>query len=207
MKENYKIYDENYDKHADRTSLDRLSSEYKKMLDDFIKNHSTNLVLDIGCGVGRDIDYMAQKSKSTTCIGLDASKNMVSEAKKKSDINNTDYIIGDMHNLPFKSNTFSGIWCQATIFMTDKQGMITVLENIKRILNANGTCIVSFKVSDSVSSENGRQIRERWNEKIEYYFTNKTMSKNIVQDSGFNISNIKRSCFGDSKFINLYLKI
>jgi hypothetical protein len=83
--------------------------------------------------------------------------------------------------------------------------MITVLEEMKRILNDNGTCIVSFKISDSVSSENGRQVRERWDEQIEYYFTDRKISENIIQTAGFNILNTKRTQFGDTEFISFYL--
>ena len=205
MKDNYKIYDENYDKHADRTSMENLSPEYKNMLNNFIKKHTTNLVLDIGCGVGRDLEYIAQNSKSTTCIGLDTSKNMVTEANNQSELNNTHYIIGDMHSLPFQSNTFSGIWCQATIFMTDKQGIITVLKEIKRVLENKGTCVVSFKTRDSISSENGTQIRDRWGEQIKYYFTDKKLCTNIIKKSDLTISNITKSKFKNVEFINFYL--
>jgi SAM-dependent methyltransferase len=81
MKDNFRIYDENYEEHAERTSIEDLSSVYIDMLDEFTDNYAKNLIVDIGCAVGRDLEYILKKSNCTG-VGIDASKNMVYEAEK-----------------------------------------------------------------------------------------------------------------------------
>jgi hypothetical protein len=89
--------------------------------------------------------------------------------------------------------------------MTVKTGINTVLDEIKRVIGNNGTCVVSFKTRDEKSSSNGIQVRERWGEKIRYYFVDFDMCEIIIKSHQLNIIKVERSRFRKTEFVNFYL--
>ena len=74
--------------------------------------NSKELLLDAGCGYGA---YSILLSNHIRYIGLDISSTAIYNAKKWMDekviLKNFDFIIGDIHYLPFKDMTFDIVLC------------------------------------------------------------------------------------------------
>lgn len=108
-----------------------------KWTDNFINKLSDNsLILDIGCGNGRNTLY-----KNHTIFGMDLS---IEQLKMKSQINKKNDIQANMLNIPFKNNLFDSIICIASFHhlkTTDEREKC--LKEIKRILKPNGKILLS----------------------------------------------------------------
>lgn len=203
MKKNYKIYGENVNKYADRTHIDKLSEEYIRIIHSFLDENDGD-ILDIGCGSGRDLEYMFQQ-KNINCngFGVDAAPGMINYATQNSESDNIQYINSDMKNLPFNSDSIERVWCQATLFMNDRDGILKSLKEISRVLGDFGVCYLSFKIKDGQSSENGIQIRQRWGENIRYYFVDGKLATDLIEEIDMMITRTWNTEFGDSKFLNI----
>lgn len=207
MKKNYEIYGENADRHANRTKISNLSSEFENMLKRFNSKTKKQPIIDIGCAVGRDVRYLnSVLGRESQIYGVDASEKMICKARQNTNEGSVNYLVSDMRHTPFREDFFGGAWCQATIFMVERPQMELTLKEINRILKTDGLAVVSFKISDDESSENGRQVRERWDEKIHYHFVDQDIATKIVLESGMSISNIEKSSFGNTVFLNYWIR-
>jgi len=93
-----------------------VDSKYYKTLDavvfiDWVKRYlkSGDIVLDVGCGTGRQSIQMARQGIKT--VGLDISEEMLLLAKRKIEnlgLNKcVDLVVGDAIDLPFRANSFN----------------------------------------------------------------------------------------------------
>ena len=107
---------------------------------DLIKKYvKGNKALDYGCGGGRSTRFLKKLDFST--IGVDISKEMISEAKKK-DING-DYYLIKSGKLPFKNSSFDLAFISIVfIEISSKEEMICILKEIRRVLKRGGVAII-----------------------------------------------------------------
>jgi len=105
-----------FDRHA--TTYDQHSSLQNKISDNLFKKLdlievSPNLILDLGCGTGRNGIIMKEKYQNMRLINYDFSVNMLQEAKKNEHKilgNKSEFVCGDIEELSFSENTFDIIW-------------------------------------------------------------------------------------------------
>lgn len=89
-------------------------------------------IINIGSGPGRDGLLLQQSGKDIVCV--DASEAMV---KLSSDIG-LPSVIADFNYLPFKNESFDGVWSYTALLHTPKKSINTPLEEISRILKPSG---------------------------------------------------------------------
>ncbi|MCI5602040.1 MAG: class I SAM-dependent methyltransferase [Clostridiales bacterium] len=105
----------------------------------FERNGKTK-VLDLGCGAGRHIVFMA--NENIVPYGVDFSSEGVNYTKERlHEIGKDDYMdniqVGDLTNIPFEDDMFDGIICYGALYyLTYKDSMIAVSE-MKRVLKKN----------------------------------------------------------------------
>ncbi len=104
-------------------------------------------ILDIGCGVGIDANYMA--SKGFKVIGIDLSKEMLKLAKQK--FPKIDFRLGDMRKSSFKSNFFNGIFAAYSLIHLPKEDVLDVLKSLHKFLKIKG--VIYIAVHEGKSSE------------------------------------------------------
>ena len=68
-------------------------------------------IIDVGCGIGA-----FEQNLNLNIIGLDESKEMLEEARKRS---NKNFILGNAGNLPFKDASFDAVFYVATLEFLD----------------------------------------------------------------------------------------
>lgn len=102
-------------------------------------------VLDLGSGAGLDCFLAASKvGPSGKVFGVDMTTEMINKAKEnaaKSDINNVEFLLGDIENLPLESNSVDVVISNCVINLCeDKQ---QVYNDIYRVLKQGGRIAIS----------------------------------------------------------------
>lgn len=122
------------------------------------------IILDVGCGSGRDSVYFVRLGFDVTAI--DGSQELIELAQ------GSDAVV-DWHVLNFKDikkqpwqNKFTGIWACASLLHAPFRDLPKLLNEIVECLQLGGVLYVSFKYGDSDRIKEGRFFcdlnEERW---------------------------------------------
>ncbi|OFX73490.1 MAG: hypothetical protein A2X12_01710 [Bacteroidetes bacterium GWE2_29_8] len=181
---------ERYNKLAD--TLDNLSCgkviEYANIQD-------ADVCLDLGCGRGGDTFEMARLTGNKgKAIGIDLSEKMIEKAKlfaNENNINNADFILSDMQNLPLDNETFDICISNCVLnHIKDKEG---IWHEIFRVLKKGGHFVISDiyaidEIPDHIANDE-MLIAECWAGAI-----NKNDYIKYIEKAGFtNVEIIKES--------------
>jgi 2-polyprenyl-3-methyl-5-hydroxy-6-metoxy-1,4-benzoquinol methylase len=105
----------------------------------FIKNGKT---LDMGCGIGRDTQWLCQQGYPA--IGIDASVSMLNYAK--SSYPEVDFILDELPHLKAqREGTFANILCSAVLMHLNDADFMASCARLWSLLVAHGILIVSFR--------------------------------------------------------------
>jgi ubiquinone/menaquinone biosynthesis C-methylase UbiE len=96
-----------------------------------------DLILDVGCGVGYQISYVAEHSRQI--VGLDVSIERLKFAKKK--VKGVGLVCASSERLPFKPQIFDKVTCLELLEHLEDPGK-TIVE-IEVVLKRAGTLILS----------------------------------------------------------------
>jgi len=111
-------------------------------LDEFIAQLPPQAkVLDVGCGAGRDSEYLAQAGLQVT--GIDLSENLIAEAKKRRPM--LHFQVMDMEQLDFPEATFDGVWSKLAIIHIDRANFPAMLQSIWKLLKPGGVLTIETK--------------------------------------------------------------
>ncbi len=130
----YDAYSEHYDQ-ARR-------GFYHKTIDgitrDFLLQHvpSHGKVLDLGCGTGRNMQWL--KTSACSVVGMDLSHAMLSYAASKGN----QVIMGNAINLPFKDQTFDLVYSFKVLPHVVEIGR--AIAEITRVLKPKGIALLEF---------------------------------------------------------------
>jgi ubiquinone/menaquinone biosynthesis C-methylase UbiE len=100
-------------------------------------------LLDIGCGTGRDMAWFEHHGLHIT--GIDLATNMLRFAQQRTA---GSLIQGSMQYLPFRSASFDGAWCCASLLHIPKLELPTVLQEIRRVVRQQGLVMISMQEGD-----------------------------------------------------------
>jgi ubiquinone/menaquinone biosynthesis C-methylase UbiE len=83
-------------------------------------------ILDVGCGIGS----FEENLPSLNIVGLDGSKGMLEEARKRSD---KTFVLGNAEHMNFKESTFDAVFTVATLeFLDDYQKAIREIARVTK---------------------------------------------------------------------------
>jgi len=129
------------------------SGEFSKFLK---KNNFQGLLVDIGCGRGRDVDIFSKNGFNV--LGIDNDNNEINIAKSSYDC---DFELQDVENLKFQDNSVSAFFMINVIHYTK---MEKALREIYRSLKEKGYLFIHFNIS--IIDENGNIDYEHKEEEI-----------------------------------------
>ncbi|MEK6861543.1 MAG: class I SAM-dependent methyltransferase, partial [Nanoarchaeota archaeon] len=135
-----------------------------KRLADMAKLKKTDLLLDVGCGVGGPAIILARDYKCRI-VGLNSSKLQLKTAKEKTKVasleNLIDYVCGDAENLPFSSESFTCVWTFNMFYhINDKQ---SALEEFYRVLRYRGRLAFDdWVITERATKRDIEQLQNNW---------------------------------------------
>lgn len=194
-------------------TYDKIAKEYGKrygqvssyLIDyskEFLKHLKGKKVLDLGCGPGRDSKYLSDRG--LTIYAIDASKEMVKEAKKIAPKALVSQM--DMRKLDFPKNYFDGVWANFSLLHLKKKELPKVVSDIYQILKNEGILFIGLKEG----------TREQWekeeldkNLRMFYSYYQKGELVDKVGEAGFKIisaKEIRHLYESDKKIIVLFAR-
>lgn len=116
------------------------------------RGNTGGLILDIGCGHGRDIAWFEQRSVAV--IGIDISIGMLRQAKL---VTSAPLVQAEMRRLPVRSSSVAAIWCCASLLHLPKSQAILAIREFERVLEKSGLIFIGVQrgIHDGPRHSNG----------------------------------------------------
>ena len=120
---------------------------------------SCQKILDIGCGIGS----FEQKLPYSDIVGLDNSKEMLEESRRRS---NKTFVLGNAESLDFGDSSFDAVFYVTTLeFLTDYQRAI---QEAYRVTKPNGKLLVMMLNPESEYFHEHFQRRDSYFRRIKH---------------------------------------
>lgn len=173
-----------YDKVAkDYAKVNAYFSEVESCIDKFmsyLKKTGGQKILDVGCGHGRDIKYLA--SEGYIASGIDLSKEFIKLSKK---LNPKSTILQmDMRHLIFDDSSFDGIIANASVLHIPKKELPMALEGFARILKDGGYLMISIMMGKTQGYKDNK--KHNWPERF-FSFYQKDEFREYLESAGFEV--------------------
>ena len=150
------------------------------------------IVLDAGCGTGRDLQALS--AAGFRAVGMDLSAGMLAEAAAAS----TPLVRSDLRRLGFASATFDGVWACASLVHLDAVAMAAALSELARVVRPQAPLYVTVKAGADdegwADSPHGR----RW-----YHYWSSGALHGAVEEAGLTVAGEDRS---SPAWLGLYLR-
>lgn len=183
----HKTYDRiasDYSAKIDRLLSDSWIGQFEQeLLDKFLlmTTSANPNILDIGCGNGKDTQYL--KQKGAVPISIDISSGMLEEARKR--LTQDIFCRMDMRDLGFSDEAFDGAWANGCVYHVPKTDFVQVLREVWRVLRPSGTFSFNFKIGVGEKLEKTpRSFAE--GPRFYAYYKNKEMT-DFLRRTGFEI--------------------
>lgn len=139
-------------------------------------------VLDLGTGSGYALRALRETRDAGRSVGLDASGEMVRNARSYTDDDRLEFLRGDFGHLPFPDDSVDHVWSmEAFYYARDPDA---VLRELRRILRPGGTffCAVNF-FAESVHTH-------EWQETVgvEMQLWDRERYREAFRDAGFHVA-------------------
>ena len=142
---------EEYFKSTVKIDTSSICEEFEKLVKNYA-GKSSPLILDAGCGSGRDAHYF--KTKKFTVVGMDFSIELLKLSKSGFNLISVN---SSFYNLPFQPNVFDGVFANASLLHIPKDRFSEALRNLKNIIKKKGILFFTLKKGSGESvDEQGR---------------------------------------------------
>jgi ubiquinone/menaquinone biosynthesis C-methylase UbiE len=175
-----------YNKTAQTYSNLALHLHPKTCADLFLKSiPPEGTILDIGCGSGRDAKIFSEVGYKIT--GIDFSSEMIKIAKEAAP--KATFIEADIQELNFPSQSFNGIWANASLLHIQKNNLKSVLLKIHSLLKDDGIFYMSVKKGNSEYFGHDKRYTENKVYKFWSFYEPDEIA-DILKENGFDVKKI-----------------
>jgi ubiquinone/menaquinone biosynthesis C-methylase UbiE len=112
-------------------------------------------VLDLGCGAGRDVEWLSEIGYEAT--GVDLSSGMLMEGRQR--LPAARFVRADVRRLPFGDASVDGAWVCSSLVHLDPQGVAMSIAELSRVLRSEGALYVGVEEGEGHEwrSDDGHQ--------------------------------------------------
>lgn len=186
-----------YNTNAKNFAKGTVSVEFTQTQNHFIEKLSkTAIILDFGCGSGRDTKYFLEQGFQVEAI--DGSKELCRIASEYTGINVRQMFFQELNEV----ERYDGIWACSSILHLPVNELGEVIQKMAAALKKNGIIYTSFKYGTFEGERNGRYFTDR----TEASFADliKDMDDLEIQEQW--ITSDVRPGRGEEKWLNLILR-
>ena len=167
------------EQYADFTFSNLLQYELNRFIALIPKNAK---ILDIGCGCGRDVQYFLDYELQP--IGVDASSELIKEAKKR--VPDGDFKQMDMLNLTLEQSSFDGIWALDSISYLNKSLIPQILSSFNKLLKQDAILFISVRQGEGEKLISHEKVGK---EQILIAFFSQNEIEELIKQADFEILN------------------
>jgi ubiquinone/menaquinone biosynthesis C-methylase UbiE len=169
----HRIFDELQYKPLDRQLLDRLAASVP----------AGGIICDLGCGPGQIARYL--RDRGAQVIGIDLSAQMIEQARRLNP--DIEFQPGNMLALDVEDEAWAGIAAFYSLIHVPRDEVVTVLYELKRVLQPGGQLLLAFHLGTEVL-----HVEEWWGQPVSadfVYFQAPEMHA-YLQAAGFQIEEL-----------------
>ena len=134
--------------------------EEKETIEAINKIGFSGNILNIAAGDGRFNNRLLELSQRVTAIDIDGLElKCLEENCPKNLIDKLCTRVVDItQKFPFQDAEFDGIFCTGTLHLFDRETIMKILQEIKRILKVNGKIVIDFATDIKRLDKNKKQV-------------------------------------------------
>jgi len=172
-----------FDKWAKNGRAELMEKEHENNVSKFLQTISFDkpfTFLDVGCGNGWVVRKIAKENNCKKSIGIDISKKMITQSKKKQNNHKERFFHTDIESWNYKGK-FDFIFSMESLYYVDS--IEVALKKIYKLLKSNG----QFFCGTDFYSDN--KTTARWADvmKIQMHLHSKKEWKKFFQNAGFKV--------------------
>lgn len=105
----------------------------------------TQRALDLGCGIGRISEYVAEQT-GAEIIGIDLAERAIQAARQRvaSKQTRVSYQVGDIEALHFEPQSFDAVFCVDSLYEMTVEQLIVILKRLRTLLRDGGQMAFTF---------------------------------------------------------------
>lgn len=154
-----KIYNDHADQYALATAKMTQFPGLNLDLDRFTGSLPGGPVLDLGCGAGRDTDYLTRRGVNV--VAGDLSERLLTMTRRR--CWPTAVVQLDLLNLPFADAVFAGVWACASVLHIPSLDHPRSFNEINRVLRPGGVAAISLQAGTDEGWKIGKRLTcPRW---------------------------------------------
>jgi len=161
------------------------------------KTDGSAVVLELGCGDGRDATSIVERVHSYT--GMDYSGELIRLAKDK--LPEADFRVADIQDFEFPEDFYDVVFAFASLLHVDRAGNERIFQRVARSLKPGGIFYVSLKKADEY--EERVQVDEFGTRTFYYY--NPTLVDEMSSDY-FDVANVTEQTIGHTMWFETALR-
>jgi 2-polyprenyl-3-methyl-5-hydroxy-6-metoxy-1,4-benzoquinol methylase len=186
-----------YNKNAQHFTGDTLNVEFSNIQDSFLSQLPPGaLILDFGCGSGRDSRYFLQKGyRVEACDGSDE---MVKVATRNAGIPVKKMLFSELE----EKDRYDGLFACASILHVPSKDLPDIFTRMKKAVKKGGILYVSFKYGTFEGIRNGRYFTDLTEESL-HAILDKVGGLEIIRTG---ITGDARPGREDEKWLNVLLR-
>ena len=151
-----------YNRNAQCFTGDTLEVEFSIIQDSFLALLPPgSLILDFGCGSGRDSRYFLQKGYQVEAC--DGSEEMVKAASQNAGIPVKKMLFSELDEI----DRYDGIFACASILHVPSKELPDIITRMKKAVKTGGILYISFKYGTFEGIRNGRYFTDRTEESLQ----------------------------------------
>ena len=147
---------------------------------------SGETVLDVGCGAGADACVAALLAGDTgKVIGVDCTPAMINKAQRNaqlSELENTEFLVTDINNLPIADNTVDVVISNGAINLSENKEK--VFRELYRVLKSGGRLQIADMIRESDVCSSAKAEKESWADCVQGTLP-VTQLLEIISEAGF----------------------
>ena len=167
--------------------LDRMNESHESLAQwgvNHLQINPSDIILDIGCGGGKNIKRFSDMASEGKIYGLDYSEISVNKSKElnkeKIDEGKVEVIQGSVSELPFSDETFDLVTCFETVYFWPD--FINDLKEVYRVVKRDGSI---FICNESGGSDKDKELMEEHIELLNMTLYNEEELGDALLSAGF----------------------